>query len=432
MENGWKQTTLGEVCDFRAGSVFKLKYQGSTEGDYPFIKVSDMNHPANVVRIYESSNWVSETTAREIKAKPLPEGSVAFAKIGEALRQNRLRMTVRPTIVDNNMMGAIPKNDEVDPLFLFYVMHQFDMGEIASGTALPYLTVSTLADLPLFLPPLVEQRAIAHVLGTLDDKIELNRRMNETLEAMAWALFKSWFVDYDPVRAKVEGRWRRGESMPGLPAEHYDLFPDRLVASELGEIPEGWEVKALGELAKVIYGAAFASNRFNDSGTGRPLIRIRDLATHDPRVFTDEQHPNGKLIQPGDVVVGMDGEFKAHIWQGPVSWLNQRVCYFKPRRGVPRQFLIESLKGPLANFERSKVGTTVIHLSKTDIDSIELISPPTEVFDTFASITDPIVQQIVEHAVASRTLATQRDALLPRLVSGAVPVGSWVRAPIGE
>ena len=97
------------------------------------------------------------------------------------------------------------------------------------------------------LPPLPEQRAIAHVLGTLDDKIELNRRMNETLEEMARALFKSWFVDFDPVRAKMEGRWRRGESLPGLPADLYDLFPDRLVPSELGEIPEGWEVKTLGK-----------------------------------------------------------------------------------------------------------------------------------------------------------------------------------------
>ena len=94
--------------------------------------------------------------------------------------------------------------------------------------------------------PLPEQRAIAHVLGTLDDKIDLNRRMNETLEAMARALFKSWFVDFEPVRAKMEGRWRRGESLPGLPAALYGLFPERLVDSELGEIPEGWEDAGVG------------------------------------------------------------------------------------------------------------------------------------------------------------------------------------------
>ena len=108
-----------------------------------------------------------------------------------------------------------------------------------------------LKQMTVRIPPLPDQRTIAHVLGTLDDKIELNRRMNETLEAMARALFKSWFVDFEPVRTKMEGRWHRGESLPGLPAEHYDLFPDRLVDSELGRIPEGWEVRALGDCINV-------------------------------------------------------------------------------------------------------------------------------------------------------------------------------------
>ena len=99
-----------------------------------------------------------------------------------------------------------------------------------------------------------EQRAIAHVLGTLDDKIELNRRMNETLEAMARALFKSWFVDFEPVRAKMEGRWRPGESLPGLPADLYDLFPDRLVDSELGEVPDGWGGEGVGFIWRNCYG----------------------------------------------------------------------------------------------------------------------------------------------------------------------------------
>ena len=91
--------------------------------------------------------------------------------------------------------------------------------------------------LTVLVPPIPEQRRIAHILGTLDDKIDLNRRMNRTLEEMARALFKSWFVDFAPVRAKMDGRWRRGQSLPGLPADLYDLFPDRLTPSELGEIP---------------------------------------------------------------------------------------------------------------------------------------------------------------------------------------------------
>ena len=237
---------------------------------------------------------------------------------------------------------------------------------------------------------------------------------------MARAIYKDWFLDFGPVRAKLEGR------EPYLSPDLWDLFPDRLVDSELGEVPEGWGVKALAEFATVVYGAAFASKRFNESGNGLPLIRIRDLASHNPSVFTDEQHPKGQLIKPGDIVAGMDGEFRAHIWKGPPSWLNQRVCHFRACWGVPRHFLFEALIAPLAEFERSKVGTTVIHLSKTDIDSIRLVRPPTKVFQAFALHTDLMFQQVVRNAAESRYLAAHRDALLPKLVSGEVRVGDVV------
>ena len=146
----------------------------------------------------------------------------------------------------NQRLGKIlPKGDgEICTKYIYYVMcsteYRHEVLASATGTTVKHTSPDRIKQYRLSLPPLTEQRAIAHVLGTLDDKIELNRRMNETLEEMARALFKSWFVDFEPVRAKMEGRWRRGESLPGLPAEHYDLFPARLVESELGEIPEGW------------------------------------------------------------------------------------------------------------------------------------------------------------------------------------------------
>src|SRR5690606_11791639 len=115
--------------------------------------------------------------------------------------------------------------------------------------------------LDILVPPLQIQRAIAHILGTLDDKIELNRRQNETLEAMARALFKAWFVDFEPVRAKMEGRWQRDQSLPGLPAHLYDLFPDRLVESELGEIPEGWETKRVSDYLSLAYGKSLPAGK---------------------------------------------------------------------------------------------------------------------------------------------------------------------------
>ena len=173
-----------------------------------------------------------------------------------------------------------------------------------SGSAIPSTSREDFYDLPVDVPPLSEQRAIAHVLGTLDDKIELNRRMNETLEAMARALFKSWFVDFEPVRAKMDGRWRRGESLPGLPAEHYDLFPDRLGDSELGEIPEGWEVKALGDVANL-------NPEAWSSGNSPACVEYVDLANTKWGVIESTQHflwkdaPSRakRVLRPGDTIV---------------------------------------------------------------------------------------------------------------------------------
>jgi type I restriction enzyme S subunit len=236
--------------------------------------------------------------------------------------------------------------------------------------------------------------------------------MNETLESIARALFQSWFVDFDPVRAKAEGR------DPGLPQPLADLFPDSFEDSELGEIPRGWEVHDVYGLADVVYGAPFKSALFNETGSGKPLIRIRDLATHDPQIFTPEEHSRGYLVAPGDLVVGMDGEFRAHLWRGPEAWLNQRLCCFKPKTGVPRAVVHYSIESLLDFFERSKTGTTVIHLGKSDIDTFRVLVPSAGVLRAFGAAVDPPDARIVATEGQSRTLTALRDTLLPKLISG--------------
>jgi type I restriction enzyme S subunit len=150
-----------------------------------------------------------------------------------------------------------------DPRFAYYSLKQFDFKGFNSGSAQPSLNRNFVHPVPVDVPPLPEQRAIAHILGTLDDKIELNRRMNETLEAMARAIFKSWFVEFDPVRAKMEGR------DPGMPKRIADLFPDRFQDSELGEIPEGWEVNSIGDITDVVGGStpSTTNTEFWEGGT---------------------------------------------------------------------------------------------------------------------------------------------------------------------
>ena len=180
------------------------------------------------------------------------------------------------------------------------------------------ITGTDLAQLSLRIPPLREQRDIAHVLGTLDDMIELKRRMNETLEAIARELFKCWFVDFTPVRAKLEGHWRRGESLPCLPADLYDLFPDRLVDSELGEIPENWEVKGLDKIATFLNGLAIQKHPAN-GGPNLPVIKIAQLrAGH--TIGADSASasiPPKYIIRDGDVLFAWSGSFRNYRC-GPV------------------------------------------------------------------------------------------------------------------
>ena len=223
----WKQMTLGELCTLRAGSAFKTQYQGQSEGEIPFIKVSDMNLPGNQICIREANHWVSEDVRAEIKAKTFPKGTTVFAKIGEALKQNRVRLLVRDTLIDNNMMGALPKPDVVDPAFFYYRLSEFDIASTATGTALPYLTVSTLVQSRFTIPPLPVQRRIAGILSAYDELIENNTRRIQILERMAQAIYREWFVNFRfPGHAQV-----------------------KLVASPLGKISQGWIPGTLGDIA---------------------------------------------------------------------------------------------------------------------------------------------------------------------------------------
>ncbi len=433
MAGDWEEARLGELCDFRAGAVFNPALQGQASGEFPFVKVSDMNLPANAVRIQDANNWVSAADLRELRAKPFPPGTVVFAKIGEALRQNRLRQVARETVVDNNMMGAVPRINRIDPRFFYYALSRFDFSDIAQGTALPYLTVGSLSGLTLDLPPADEQRAIAHILGTLDDKIELNRRMNETLEALARALFKSWFVDFDPVRAKAEDR------DPGLPKPLADLFAVRLVDSELGEIPEGWEVGALGELIDTLKGRSYKSEELVESDTA--LVTLKSFARgggYRPdglKSFAGTYKPE-QVVHPGELVIACTDVTQAAevigrpaivrgtgVYRRLVASLDTLIV--RPRDSSMTRSFLYFLGGTaafVAHTYAHTTGTTVLHLSKEAVPSYTFARPPTQLVKQFDALAGPALDRIQALDEESGTLAALRDALLPRLISGELRV----------
>jgi type I restriction enzyme S subunit len=192
----------------------------------------------------------------------------------------------------------------------------------------------------------------------------------------------------------------------------------RITKGNQPAIPLGWSLSPLSAVSDVIYGAAFSSDRFNTKGIGHPLIRIRDLKTMDPGVFTDEMHSKGHLISAGDVVVGMDGEFRAYHWLGARSWLNQRVCFFKPSGGAGRVFIREALRPLLEAVERGQVGTTVIHIGKADIGRFQIPLATASVLKAFNEIAESLLDRIICTSETMRSLGELRDTLLPRLISG--------------
>ncbi len=240
------------------------------------------------------------------------------------------------------------------------------------------------------------QHQIAIILSALDSKIENNNKINANLEAQAQALFKSWFVDFTP-------------------------FKDQpFVDSELGPIPQGWKVGKINEFVDVIYGAPYKSKLFNTQKEGLPLIRIRDLKTCSPQFYTKELLPNTELVNYGDVVAGMDAEFTPHIWLGETGLLNQRVCKFKPHTGISPLYSMLMIKPKLEFAQNYKVGTTVSHLGKSDIDKFIVIVPPLDIVKEVSSIFDAVLNEQINLAKENQRLAALRDTLLPKLMSGEI------------
>ena len=272
-----------------------------------------------------------------------------------------------------------------------------------STSAYPSIRPSDIERLELNLPSLPEQRAIAHILGTLDDKIELNRRMNETLEEMARALFKSWFVDFDPVRTKMEGR------DTGLPPDVADLFPNRLVESELGEIPEGWEVKTLGELIELAYGKALKAG--NRKGGSIPVYGSNgQVGWHDE-----------KLVAGPGIVVGRKGNPGIVTWAHSDFFPIDTTFYVVPKNTTEElPFLFFALTAQ----ELSSVAadSAVPGLNRNLAYMNRQLVPDRLVIEEFNHYTSAIFTRRHSLEEESRTLAALRDALLPKLVSGELRV----------
>ena len=253
------------------------------------------------------------------------------------------------------------------------------------------LNIKTLVDMPIPFLKEDEMRKIVTILEAIDKKIECNQQINDNLFAQMQALYAAWFIDCIPFG---------------------------------GIKPSSWQKTSIYTIADIIYGAPFSSKQFNTDGKGIPIIRIRDLKEQKVATYTTEKHPKGYLLQAGDIVVGMDGEFVPYIWGSDEAWLNQRVCIFKNKRLKGKAFLYFTIKPLLYAIEQTQVATTVIHIGKKDFDAFEITLPDPRVLDSFDAITTPMVEKIVENRFEIKQLELLRDALLPKLMSGELDVSN--------
>jgi type I restriction enzyme S subunit len=314
--------------------------------------------------------------------------------------------------------------------FKYYLLKSLGLEHMNADSAVPGLNREAAHARKVRIPPLSDQRAIAHILGTLDDKIELNRRMSETLETMARALFKSWFVDFDPVRAKMEGRWQRGQSLPGLPDHLYDLFPDRLVDSELGEIPEGWGAGRFGEVVEHL------RDQENPLSYPDVLYHHFSIPAFDegqmPKLEYGESIKSLKWRVPAGVVLlsKLNPEID-RVWLVDIASTDRAVC--------STEFLVLRARAPFARsfaycLARSSAfrqqikglvtGTSKSH-QRAQVDSIlnlGVVLAPAAIARAFNAAAEGLLARALATRLESRTLAALRDVLLPKLISGELRV----------
>lgn len=359
-----------------------------------------------------------------------------LAKPGDAVITTKGNSTGRTAFVSSSMPQFVYSPHlsywrsldptRIEPGFLRYWCKSSEFtaqlgGMKASTDMAPYLSLIDQKRLEITLPPPLQQRAIAHILGTLDDKIELNRRMNETLEAIARALFKSWFVDFDPVRAKAEGR------DTGLPPHIADPFPDSFEDSELGEIPAGWRVGTLEDLSYLNPESWSQATRPNE-------IRYVDLSnTKWGRIDAITTYIEGdapsraqRVVKPGDTIVGTvrpgNGSY-AFIGEAGLT-ASTGFAVLRPSKCEYRELVY------LAATDRENI-EVLAHLAdgaaypavRPDVVSATPVAvAPERLIAKFSAVTGCILQKIALNAQESKTLASLRDALLPKLISGELTI----------
>ncbi len=408
MAGEWTERLLGELTDNFDATRVPVKQVDRRAGPYPY---------------YGASGVVDHVDDYLFDGEYL-----LIAEDGENLRTRNtpIAFLVNGKFWVNNHAHIVRGNHKANTRYLMYALSELDISGYLTGSTMPKLTQGNMNRISLLTPPLPEQCAIAHILGTLDDKIELNRRVNETLEEMARALFKSWFVDFDPVRAKMEGR------DPGLPRRLADLFPDQMVASELGAIPKGWEVADIQSLCVSITsgGTPTRGNQAFWEGGTIPWYKTGEL--HDGPLIDSKEYITETAICNSSAKLWPAGTILFALYASPTvgrlgvltkpGTANQAAAglIVKPEYGVP--FLKHTLIEARGALKTIAVGAAQQNINQQVLKTHRIMVPSTAAAGCYSRLMATCEDQQAVRAKEIRNLTALRDTLLPKLVSGKLRV----------
>ena len=401
----WKQVSLGSLASFRNGLNYTK--EARDRGGLPIVGVKDFQD-----RVTLETEGLEELDASQVDCgeTTIEKGDILFVRSNgnrELIGRSMFVATkpARPTTYSGFSIRLRFHSNAVHPRFFAYLFRgpviRNTLSSQGGGTNISNLNQGILANLQVPLAPLPSQRRIASILGAYDDLIEVNRRRIAVLEEMARRLFDEWFVHF---------------RFPGHEGH-------KMVETEHGRrLPEGWRIAGLHDVSEVSFGYPFRSNRFNTDGIGVPVIRIRDILSGRSDTYSDEPFDDRYNVVDGDLLVGMDGFFHTALWSGGPAALNQRVTRLRPLNGVSQTWLLRAVYSNIKHLEATISGTTVAHLSARDLKAMRVILPPTDILRQADLLLGSSGQSLLNYRHQISRLTASRDLLLPRLISGELPV----------
>ena len=400
----WKEYRLGDLSKGKGSYGIAASAVPFSSSLHTYLRITDINDDGTLNKAGLMS--VDEDNAADYLLKP---NDIVFARTGNSTGRSYFYDGSDGELVFAGFLIKFSIDEEkVNPRILKYYTHSkpyYDwIRSFDTGGTRGNINAKTFASLPIILPPRKLQDRIASILSSLDDKIELNRRINENLEAQAQALFKSWFVDFEP-------------------------FSDgEFVESELGMIPKGWRVGSLSDIAEYINGLAMQNFRPEEGESGLPVLKIKELGQGGFDGNSELCSPSliGKkyIINDGDIIFSWSGTLMVKIWCGGKCGLNQHLFIVVPKE-TPKWFSYQWTKYHLDNFIRiaKDKAVTMGHIKRGELDKAKVSIPNEENMGKINSLMEPIFNKIISTELESRRLATLRDTLLPRLMSGEIKVG---------